>query len=190
MKTNLKLLLKVGLSSLTTAVLIGCSSEPKCRTVYVPLPPGVPPGSRNDAIWVPDQFSEYSVGRYVDPHQPGVLHDAHSLYRREQSGRWNLEPAGAPARAATSASPENNLLHDALTAELNRQRASSQTLIGQVNLLDQRLRELNLRSREFQDAVQESYRLRDQMTVVSNRLQSVEGQLHRLPEDTNAPIAH
>jgi hypothetical protein len=82
---------------------------------------------------------------------------------------------------------ENVLLHDALTAELNRQRAASLALVGQARILDAHLRELNAQSQEFHDALQQFYRLRDQMTVASNRLDSIEYQLRTLPPSSRPP---
>ncbi|PWU19869.1 MAG: hypothetical protein C5B50_05415 [Verrucomicrobia bacterium] len=166
------------------AVMAGCRSSPTGQPVYVPLSRPSQPAAGNDAIWVPDQFSAYSVGRYIDPRDSSVMHDGHTLYRREQTGRWNLAPAETsvltPSISATK-ERDTTMLRDALTAELNRQRTTSQALIEQAKLLQDRLRELNSQSREFREALKESYRLRDQISVVSNRLDSIESALQNLP---------
>ena len=162
---------------LICALMMGCTSAPKPQTVYVPVNPPNLPVAGNGSVWVPDQFSEYSVGRYIDPHNSSVMHDSHSLFRREQSGHWNLAPGGSTPAAASSGTGETLVLHDALTAELNRQRATSEALVGQAKILDQHLRELNAQSVEFRAALPESYRLRDQLSEVRNRLLQIERQL-------------
>jgi hypothetical protein len=77
-----------------------------------------------------------------------------------------------------------NLLHDALTAELNRQRATSLALIRQAKILDSHLRELNAESQEFRDVLLQFTTLRDQIGVVSNRLETIESRLRSLPQPT------
>lgn len=34
----------------------------------------------------------YPVGRYVDPKDANLMHEAHVVYRREAGGNWNLNP--------------------------------------------------------------------------------------------------
>lgn len=169
---------------ISCCLLPGCSSPRKPETVYVPSTQPNLPLSENSSVWVPEQFSEYSVGRYVDPHNPGVMHDAHSLYRVEQTGHWNLAPNSDPQPQVQKPVFDNVVLHDALTAELNRQRATSEALISQAKLLDEHLRELNSQSREFRDALQESSRLREQLAAVRNRLTVIEGQLGELTQSS------
>lgn len=54
----------------------------------LPSRPAPPPA----AIWQPDQVAAYAVGRSVDPRDPEVVHEAHTVYRREQTRRPNLAP--------------------------------------------------------------------------------------------------
>src|SRR5262249_23652789 len=95
MKSLLFHLSKTWALVLTWALAGGCASSPKFQQVYFPIPTANRPLSQNDSIWVPDQFSTYSIGRYIDPRDPSVMHDSHTLYRREQNGRWNLAPSEA-----------------------------------------------------------------------------------------------
>lgn len=39
-----------------------------------------------------EQLKAYPVGRYQDPNNPYVMHEGHTIYRAEQSPRWNLNP--------------------------------------------------------------------------------------------------
>lgn len=56
---------------------------------------------RDTDIGTPEQIKAYPVGRYVDPSDPNTLHERHTVYRREQTGYWNLAAAG---RASASRS--------------------------------------------------------------------------------------
>ena len=168
------------ISTLTvvTALVAGCKSDPPCQIVAV-QPPFLTPDQRAN-VWLPDQVAPYTVGRYVDPRDPNLLHEAHPIYRREQTSRPNFTPPAGlvlPPAGSPSASNATVMLRDALTAELNEQRATSQVLVGQVQSVDQVLRNLSSRTQEFRDAVQESARVRAQMQAVSNRVEALEGRL-------------
>ena len=189
MKTHMTHSLKLCLCTIIITAIAGCKSAPKPRALYVPVPEPNLPASANGSIWVPDQFSSYSIGRYVDPHDPGVLHDAHTLYRRETTGRWNLAPAYSLPLVSAEMKHDTIMLRDALTAELNRQRATSEALIAQARTLDQHLRELNAQSQEFHNVLQQSYQLRGQLMLVSNRLESIEGQLRNQQHFSERPAS-
>ena len=163
---------------LSTVLITGCCSAPTYR--FVTIPASVLPAQRTEAVWFPDQVAPYSIGRYVDPRDPSVIHEAHTLYRREQSSRPNLTPPEIlvmPPFASTPANNATTLLRDALTAELNQQRASSQALIEQAKSLANSVRQLNTQSQEFRDALQESARVQAQLREVNIRLQVLESQL-------------
>ena len=73
-------------------------------------------------------------------------------------------------------------MHDALKAELNRQRATSMALIEQAKILDAHLRELNAQSQDFREVLRQFNALRDTMIAVSNRVQTLEYQLRNTPQ--------
>jgi len=159
-------------------------------------------------VWEPDRVAAYSVGRAVDPRDPDVVHEAHTIYRREETSHPNLTPpfanatppaVAAPAPAAPVTSPAvpppppaapapppaatnlNTMLRDALTAEVNQQRATSQALIQEAHALNERLRELNGRSEDVRNSFEDSARLRAQLQAVTNRLAVIESQLPTVP---------
>lgn len=168
--------------TLALAIDTGCRSRPPVRPLcrMVPIPVSLLPTDQRETVWFPDQIAPYTIGRYVDPRDPNVLHEAHTLYRREQTSRPNFTPPAAlvlPPAGSPSASTTTIMLRDALTAELNEQRATSRVLVNQVQSLDQLLRTLNARTQEFRDAVRESTLVRAQLQAVSNRLEVIEGRL-------------
>lgn len=62
----------------------------------------------------------YAVGRYVDPNRRTVMHEQHTVYREEQSPRWNLIPQ-------PDADP-------VLMVQRNRQERYADALAGQMTL--------------------------------------------------------
>lgn len=45
-----------------------------------------------EKVRVGESLKAYPVGRYVDPQDPDVMHEAHVVYRREAGANWNLNP--------------------------------------------------------------------------------------------------
>lgn len=182
-QTSLKRFLISSVAAL--AVLTGCHSTPTrpVAAIQVPPPPVLPP-ERAENVWYPDQIAPYAVGRYIDSRDHNVVHEAHTIYRREQTSHPNLTPPAAlvfPPVAGPPAINDTVMFRDALTAELNQQRATSRAILDQAKALDQQLRRLNAQSREFQDTLQELGRVREQFLTVSNRLESIERQFGNLP---------
>ena len=181
--------------SLTTVAVIaalvtGCKSDPPVRFVTVPPPAPYLTSEQRANVWFPDQVAPYAVGRYVDPRDPNVVHESHTLYRREQTSRPNLAPPAAlvlPPVAAPSASDATALLRDALTAELNQQRAVSLSLVEQAKGLARSVSLLSQQSEEFRQALQEAAQARAQWQAVTNRLGTLESQLRGLPAGSALP---
>lgn len=177
-------------AAIAVALVTGCKSEAPHPVVTFPQPPPFLTPKQRGNVWFPDQVAPYAVGRYVDPRDPNVLHEAHTLYRREQTSRPNLTPPATlvlPPIAAPSASDATTLLRDALTAELNQQRAASLALVEQGKSLANSVRQLNQQTEEFRNALQEAARVRAQLQAVSNRLETLESQLRSLPAGPASP---
>ena len=127
-------------------------------------------------------MAPYAVGRYVDARDPNLVHEAHTVYRREQSCRPNLTPPatavfppGEPASA--SATNATLFLRDALTAELNQQRAASRSIVEQSRQLQEQVRQLSTQAQALRDSVEETARLRNQVQILTNRLEQLEKRL-------------
>ena len=173
------------------AILCGCKSAHQCPAVLPPAPP-VLPADRREAVWLHDEIVPYTSGRYSDRRDPNVLHEAHRIYRREQTSRPNLSPPEAllfPPVASPSATNAIALLRDGLTAELNQQRSTSLEIIKQAKEIDQRLRQINARTEELREALQESARLRAQLQTVTARLEMIENTVQAAPNGATNPPA-
>jgi uncharacterized protein YoxC len=78
-------------------LFLGCSTQTPLAETQSADPPSTVPGT---ALSLPDAsevrnseaLKAYPVGRYEDPNDPSVMHEAHVLYRAEQPPSWNLNP--------------------------------------------------------------------------------------------------
>ena len=61
--------------------LTACASHSSKNSAASPAPAGEPVGS--DGLRTDEQLKEYRFGRYVDPRDPLVMHEAHPTYRVE-----------------------------------------------------------------------------------------------------------
>lgn len=48
--------------------------------------------SNTEKVRVGESLKSYPVGRYVDPQDANVMHEAHIVYRKESGSTWNLNP--------------------------------------------------------------------------------------------------
>jgi hypothetical protein len=96
MKINVLLLCGV------VALCAGCETlqkKPAVASVSPPAAPAVAPVSGTDLdetnaekVRVGETLKSYPVGRYVDPTDANVMHEAHVVYRKEAGASWNLNP--------------------------------------------------------------------------------------------------
>jgi hypothetical protein len=81
------------------ALCAGCANLPK-KPAAAP-PPATPSApvagtdldqTNTEKVRVGESLKAYPVGRYVDPQDPDLMHEAHVVYRRETGASWNLNP--------------------------------------------------------------------------------------------------
>ena len=128
------------------ALSTGCETmQRKTAAATAPLPPpsapAVAPVSGTDLdqfnvekVRVGETLKSYPVGRYVDPTDSNVMHEAHVVYRKEAGSSWNLNPNAptvvplgpvlAVADPAKTPSP--------LPAELERKMAEQNQLVASL----------------------------------------------------------
>lgn len=172
--------LKPTLGCVLLLALAGCSSsrQQSPPPVLLLLPSRLPPECRAN-VWHPDELAPYAVGRYLDPSDRNVLHEAHTVYRRERASRPNLTPPTTTVippgqAAATSATNAALIFRDALAAELNQQRATSQAIIEQSQQLQQKVRAFNDSAQSLRDSADETARIRTQWQTLTSRLDRLE----------------
>jgi len=66
--------------------------QPDAATVAVPVSGTELDLSNMQKVRLGETLKAYPVGRYVDPQDPNILHEAHLVYRKETGASWNLSP--------------------------------------------------------------------------------------------------
>ena len=158
-------------------VFAACSSHPP-KTI--PVASTAAPLSRSvidpSGIRLAEQIREYRFGRYVDSSDPLVMHDAHPVFRVEETATWNLRPASkaqSGRSGGTSPSPVASQ-RDAELAELNKQRAATRAFTEQTAALNQRLAELTKAVAQTQEVAKQNVLLKQEMASIRERLDALQ----------------
>lgn len=168
---------KMSCTVLFAAVSGGCAarrSSPASELSALPVVRDFPPEA---APWSPAEVAPYTVGRYVDPRRPEILHEGHTIYRQERTRHPNLAPPDWVVYPGLGTPPHPNtagILQEALTAELNRQRETSTALIEEARKLDEHLKQLNAQSEDFRQVAQRQAAVMDQLQKVEARIRQLE----------------
>ena len=138
------------------ALCAGCEALPrKTAAATAPLPtpaPAVAPVSGTDLdqanvekVRVSESLKSYPVGRYVDPTDANVMHEAHVVYRKEAGASWNLNPNAptvvplGPVLAVADPAQTPSPLPVELEAKMAQQNQLVATLIEQNDALAKEL---------------------------------------------------
>jgi len=122
-------------------LVISCASRSTAPVVVEPLPAAVV--SPVESVRHVEIVRAYHLGRYVDPNQPGVMHEQHPVYRVESESRWNLLPGPSCPAPSAWAIPLLDPAHspapsdDLIVAELNRQKAATERVMWEAAQLAQ-----------------------------------------------------
>lgn len=153
------------------AVSAGCQAVPKKTADAVPpAPPTVAPVSGTDLdlanaekVRMSESVKAYPVGRYVDPQDRDLMHEAHVVYRREAGASWNLNPNAptvvplGPVLAVADPAKTPTPLPAELEQRMAEQNQLVASLIEQNDALAKELAKLGkelaeLRGKEPEDA--------------------------------------
>ncbi len=126
-----KLIYTVNAGLLALLVCVGCKSKEVPPPEFVNIPVYVAaqtiPADSSEKVRSNPVMRSYAVGRYVDPNRKNVMHEQHTVYREEQSPRWNLIPQ-------PDADP-------VLMAQRQKQERYADAISGQIALAAQDMRE-------------------------------------------------
>lgn len=129
---------------------------------------------------IPDQLSEYRLGRYVDARDPMVMHEGHPVYRIDNSASWDLRPQNAMALARKEAVLRPSIsTDDAVVAEVNKQRAATRAVTEQTATLNQRLADLSKAVGQTQEIARQNVALKHDVTALRERLDALDAQSHK-----------
>ena len=175
----------------TLLMLAGCVHSPT-PTVFI-REVSVQAASTNtlEVIRFPAAYKAYTVGRRPDPHNPGLMSEAHVLYVRESSDRWNLHPPGLPAGLPAQTVPSADgafaplPLDQQIRTDLQEQRRLSRALQEQTQRFQQTA---DVFVPTAQKAVEVSAQLQQRQQQLDERLRRLEeGQ--RWAQLTNWPAS-
>ncbi len=139
----------------------GCTTLPTSPETIASSPPPamiepeVAPVSGTDLdptnlgnVRVGESLKSYPVGRYVDPNDPNVMHEAHVVYRKEVGTSWNLNPNAptvvplGPVVAVADPAKTPDPLPEELEQKMAEQNQLVASLIEQNEALVQQLGKL------------------------------------------------
>ncbi|HUB68030.1 MAG TPA: hypothetical protein VL981_11150 [Candidatus Methylacidiphilales bacterium] len=127
---------------LSALLLAGCAS-PNSPVAVDPGPlPQKHDGPDTAGVRVPEQLKAYPVGRYVDPDDPGLMHEGHTVYRTETSPDWDTDPNAPtylPLGPGEMAAADPGQQHVALTAELEQRLKQEDQLLQTTYEQNERL---------------------------------------------------
>lgn len=114
---------------------------------HVESPSPTKPLPDSSAVLTPAGVKVYSLGRYEDPADPDLLHEAHLVYRRETAPRWNLQPGPAGqvligtriAPVDPKAGPLQNQELQGVILQLQREQAENRVALEKLRRLLEQL---------------------------------------------------
>ena len=139
--------------------LAGCETLTK-QVAKAPPPPAIEPApapvagtdldqNNTEKVRVSESLKAYPVGRLVDPNEPNVMHEAHTVYRREAGSNWNLNPNArtvvplGPVLAVADPAKTPNPLPAELEQKIAEQNQLMASLIEQNEALSAQLAKLS-----------------------------------------------
>ena len=180
-------------------LLSACASNrtPRLLNMSRPVPGTTLPGDDIESVRYSENIKAYNVGRYVDPNNAFVMHERHVVYRVETTAKWNLHP-NAPATVALG--PAVQIIDPArkdgpttaeVIAEVNRQKAATQTVIDQGKRLNDSLLHISSALDASKQVAEQNRQLKTDLDLTKQRLDLLEteirGQQQASPAQRGTP---
>jgi hypothetical protein len=180
-------------------LLSACASSrtPRLLNMSRPVPGTTLPGDDIESVRYSENIKAYNVGRYVDPNNALVMHERHVVYRVETTAKWNMHP-NAPATFALG--PAVQIIDPArkdgpttaeVIAEVNRQKAATQTVIDQGKRLNDTLLRISTALDASKQVAEQNRQLKTDLDLTKQRLDLLEteirGQQQASPAQRGTP---
>jgi hypothetical protein len=175
-------------------LLSACASNRKL--VVLNMPRAVPgmtlPSDDIESVRYSENLKAYNVGRCVDPNNALLMHERHVLYRVETTAKWNLHP-NAPATVALG--PAVQIIDPArkdgpttaeVIAEVNRQKAATQTVIDQGKRLNDTLTQISTALDASKQVAEQNRQLRTEIDLTKQRLDLLETEIRNQQKESPA----
>lgn len=166
-------------------LLSACASNHKPTVLNMPrtIPGTTLPSDGIESVRYSENIKAYNVGRYVDPNSRLVMHERHVAYRVETTAKWNLHP-NAPATVALG--PAVQIIDPArkdgpttaeVIAEVNRQKAATQTVIDQGKRLNDTLTQISSALDASKQVADQNRQLKTEIDLTKQRLNLLEAEI-------------
>jgi hypothetical protein len=136
-----------------------------------------------------ENMKAYPIGRYIDPNDELVMHEAHTIYRVETTAKWNLHPdvypyapgnlPGGPVVGIIDPAHQDSPITPEIITEVDRQKAATQTLIAQSQRMNQALNQLAKILPVTAQVAEENAQLKAQSLANERRLELLEDQMRK-----------
>lgn len=165
-------------------LLTACSSTKVDLGTQVPAQETVVPGTgvdgdNQESVRHTEQLKAYPVGRYQDPDDPNVMHEAHTVYRTEETSRWNLSPNAptavplGPTVAVADAAKQTALLSGELEQKIQQQNQLLQTTYEQNSRMDEEIKKMQTENNEAHQIIEANTRLQQELAARNAELQDI-----------------
>jgi hypothetical protein len=149
------------------------------------------PAEDAESVRYGENLKAYTVGRYVEPDNPLVMHERHTVYRVETTAKWNLHPNPAvsvpmgPATLIVDPAHRDPPVNAEVISEVNRQKGMTQTLIAEQKRMEDSLKQLSGVIAATQQTAAQNAQLKQESDANTKRLDLLEQQLR---DQQNTPI--
>ena len=174
-------------------LLSACASH---KPVMVQMPRAVPgtilATDNMESVRYGENLKMYSFGRYVDPNDGLVMHEAHAVYRVETTAKWNLHPSvpvtvpSGPVVGLIDPAHKDSPTTSEVVAEVGRQKAATLALMEQGQRMNQSLAQLSKTLAATTQVSVENIRLKNEMSTAEKRLDALENNFRKT--QTEAPF--
>jgi hypothetical protein len=166
--------------------LSACASK---KPVIVQMPPSVSgtmlATGDMESVRYGENVKAYSLGRYIDPNDGLMMHEAHDIYRVETTAKWNLHPnepvnvPSGPVIGIIDPAHKNSPLTPEIAAEVSRQKAATQALLDQGQRMNQLVNQLSKTLPVTKQIAADNVRLQYEVTIAQKRLDALEEDFRR-----------
>lgn len=156
------------------------------------VPGTIIPAEDAESVRYGENLKAYTVGRYVEPDNPLVMHERHTVFRVETTAKWNLHPNPAvsvpmgPATRIVDAARREPPVNAEVISEVNRQKGITQTLIAEQKRMEDALKQLSGVIAANQQTAAQNAQLKQESDANTKRLDLLEQQLR---DQQNTPVS-
>lgn len=169
-------------------ILTGCSSP---RVVQMPPQPNTALAPEQaQSVRYAETVKAYPIGRYIDPNNDLIMHEAHTIYRVETTARWNLHPDAladtsfGPPVALIDPAKYNAPLNAEIIAEVFKQKMATEALLERNGAFNQSLSQMHRAVQAIQQVDAQNQQLQQELSMTERRLDALEDQLRNKQADS------